>query len=354
MGIMKTLTTRAITLVAVLILVLFMVVTVLGATGLSDKLLGSIVSEAVRAERQSLAQEIRDPDELNRVMEIREQELIKIYGLDVPWYGRLPQMAYRVLILDLGNARYLKSFKGSRVIGDIVLERLPNTLLLMTSAIAISAILGLVLGVKIGTHPGTRRDRGLSYFSAISFALPTWWTGILLILVCAFWFQMAFGFKLFPPGGMYSTPPPTDPWIRALDVVYHAALPVLTLVVALVGSYTYTARTIVLNIAQEDFVTVARAKGVPEKLVERRYIMRVAAPPILTNIIIGLAGSIGGAILTEAVFNWPGMGTLYYQAILQLDEAVIIALTYIFTLVYVAGRFLLEVLYVILDPRVRY
>lgn len=354
MGIMRTLTTRAITLIAVLILVVFMVVTVLGATGLSDKLLGSIVNERVRAYRQSAAVSIRDPDELNRVVAGYEQQLIELYGLETPWYLRLPQMAYRVLTLDLGRARSLKSFMGSRVIGDIVLERLPNTLLLMTSAIAISAVLGLVLGVKIGTHPGTRRDRGLSYFSAISFALPTWWTGILLILICAFSFQITFGFKLFPPGGMYSTPPPTDPWLRALDVVYHAALPVITLVIALVGSYTYTARTIVLNVAQEDFVTVARAKGVPEKLVERRYIMRVAAPPILTNIIIGLAGSIGGAILTEAVFNWPGMGTLYYQAILQLDEAVIIALTYIFTLVYVAGRFLLEVLYIVLDPRVRY
>ncbi|MEM1677317.1 MAG: ABC transporter permease, partial [Nitrososphaerota archaeon] len=115
-----------------------------------------------------------------------------------------------------------------------------------------------------------------------------------------------------------------------------------------------TTRTIVLNIAQEDFVNAARARGLPEELVRRRYIMRVAAPPILTNVILGLATSISGAILTETIFNWPGLGRLFYDAVLVMDEVVVIALTYIFTLVYIVARFLLEVLYIILDPRVRY
>ncbi len=153
---------------------------------------------------------------------------------------------------------------------------------------------------------------------------------------------------------MHSAPPPTDGLVRFLDLLWHAALPVLTLVLVSVGSWTYVARTIVLNIAQEDFVTVARAKGLPEGLVMRRHIIRVAAPPILTNIILGLAGSLAGAILTETVFNWPGMGRLYYNAVLALDENVIIALTFMFTLLYVVARFVLELLYIVLDPRVRY
>ena len=86
----------------------------------------------------------------------------------------------------------------------------------------------------------------------------------------------------------------------------------------------------------------------------RRYILRVAAPPIVTNLVLGLAGSLGGAILTETVFNWPGMGRLYYDAILAADEAVIVALTFMFTLLYVLARFILEVLYLVLDPRIRY
>jgi peptide/nickel transport system permease protein len=121
-----------------------------------------------------------------------------------------------------------------------------------------------------------------------------------------------------------------------------------------VGAWTYVVRTMLLNTAQEFFVTAARARGLPEGTVMRRHILRVAAPPIATSIILGLTASLGGAILTETVFNWPGMGRLYFEAITTADEGVIVALTFIFTLLYVAARFILEILYVVLDPRIRY
>ena len=165
---------------------------------------------------------------------------------------------------------------------------------------------------------------------------------------------LAFQFRLLPSGGLYSTPPPQEGLSRFLDLLYHAVLPVITLVLVSLGAWIYTVRTMVLNTAQEFFVTVARAKGLPEGRVMRRYILRVAAPPIVTNLVLGLAASLGGAILTETVFNWPGMGRLYYDAILTADETVIVALTFMFTLLYVVSRFALEVLYVILDPRIRY
>ncbi len=99
---------------------------------------------------------------------------------------------------------------------------------------------------------------------------------------------------------------------------------------------------------------MARAKGLPESVIERRHILRVAAPPIVTSLMLGLAASLGGAILVETVFNWPGMGRLYYDAILAADETVIVALTFIFTLIYIIARFILEILYLVLDPRIRY
>ena len=100
---------------------------------------------------------------------------------------------------------------------------------------------------------------------------------------------------------------------------------------------------------------LARAKGMPEGIVNRRHILRVAAPPIVTGLILGLAGSLGGAILVETIFDWQGMGRLYFEAVSGVpDENLIVALTFVFTLLYVAARFLLEVLYVFLDPRVRY
>ena len=168
---------------------------------------------------------------------------------------------------------------------------------------------------------------------------------------------LIFAFKLdiLPSGGMYSTPPPEGGFLRFVDLLKHSILPVITLVLVSVGPYIYSVRTMTMTVAQEDHVTMARAKGMPESVVNRRHILRVAAPPIVTGLILGLAGSLGGSILVETIFNWQGMGRLYFDAVAGTpDENVIVALTFVFTLLYVGARFLLEVLYIVLDPRVRY
>lgn len=345
---MRVLAVRGATLGGVLLAVLLILVVTLGATGVSDRLLNAVVNDQLRQERQVLAQTIRDPDQLEKVLESKKLQLLQFYGLDRPWYERLPNTIFRVFTLDLGSARTLRTFDGSAKVSDLVFERLPNTILLVTTALAITAVIGLRIGVRLAVKVGSRLDRSVSYLSAASNALPSWWTGIIFILV--FSLQL----RLLPFGGMFSAPPPSDLFARALDLLWHAILPILTLVVISVGGWTYSVRTMVLNTAQQEFVTTARAKGLPESLVMKRHILRVAAPPIATSLILGLAGSLGGAILTETVFNWPGMGRLFYDAILSLDEGVIVALTFMFTLIYVIARFLLEVLYIILDPRVRY
>ena len=327
---------------------LVMLVVALGATGFSDRILNAIVNEEMRGIREGLARTIRDPEQLEQVLRIQREEREKFYSLDRPWHQRLPDMVRRLILLDLGEARTLRSFQGSPKVLTMVLERLPYTMLLITTASVITAVLGLAIGVKLATRIGSKLDRSVSYASAISYALPAWWTGILLILL------LAFQLRILPSGGLHSTPPPEGGIARLLDLLYHAILPVITLVLVSLGAWAYTVRTMVLNTAQEFFVTVARAKGLPEGRVMRRYILRVAAPPIVTNLVLGLAASLGGAILTETVFNWPGMGRLYYDAILAADEAVIVALTFMFTLLYVLARFILEVLYLILDPRIRY
>ncbi|HIQ29197.1 MAG TPA: ABC transporter permease [Candidatus Caldiarchaeum subterraneum] len=348
MGVGKALLVKGITLVIVLLAVLSLIVIVLGATGVSDRILEAYVSEQLRQIRQELSQRIKDPAQLEQAIESYRQELRSAFGLDKPWYLRLPDMVWRVLTLDLGKSRSLTSFSGSNEVAVIVLERIPNTVVLITTAVVISALIGIFSGVKIATKAGSRLDRAVSFLSSISYAMPSWWTGIIFILVFSFYF------RIFPPGGMYSTPPPEDPFTRGLDLLRHAALPVLTLVTAILGGWIYVSRTIVLNVAQEDFVEAARVRGLPERIVMWRYILRPAAPPIMTNVVFSIAGSIGGAILTETVFNWPGMGRLYYEAITAFDEPLIVALTFLFTLIYIITRFILEVLYVLLDPRVRY
>jgi peptide/nickel transport system permease protein len=347
--IIKPLAIRALTLFGVLIAVLLLLVVSLGATGYSDRLLEAQVNEELRSFRIASAQTIRDPAELERAVVARRSEVEEFYGLDQAWWQRMPATLWRVLTLDLGSARSLRTADGSNRISDIVLERLPKTMLLLTTASVITATIGLLVGVRMATRVGSRLDRSVAYFAAISFAVPAWWLGILFIMV------FAFQLDVLPSGGMYSSPPPEGRVDRWLDLAKHALLPVITLVLVSVGPYIYSVRTMTLTVAQEDHVQLARAKGLSESTVTRRHILRVAAPPIVTGLVLGLAGSLSGSILTETVFNWRGMGRLYYDAISGTpDEAVIVALTFVFTLLYLVARFILDILYVVLDPRVRY
>lgn len=349
MSAVRPLAVRAVTLFGVLIAVLVLLVISLGATGFSDRLLESQVNEEIRAFRQSLSQTVRDPAALEQSVAERQVEVERFYGLDEPWWQRLPPQVFRVLTLDLGDARSLRTAEGSNRVSEIVLERLPYTVILLTSSSIITAIIGLTVGARMATRVGSRLDRAVAYFAAISFAVPAWWLGILFILV------FAFRLDVLPSGGMYSSPPPDGRIDRWLDLAKHAILPIITLVPVSVGPYIYSVRTMTVTIAQDDHVQLARAKGLPESKVTSRHILRVAAPPIVTGLVLGLAGSLSGSILIETVFNWRGMGRLYYDAISGTpDEGVIVALTFIFTLIYVVARFVLDVLYVLLDPRVRY
>ena len=340
---------RAASLGAVLIIVLFLLVTLLGATGYSDDILEAQIGEELRIMRTGLSETVTDPDAVEEIIRTRRVELEQSYGLDQAWYVRLPAVVGSVLVFDLGEARSIRAASGSNDVGDIILERLPRTVMLLTTSLIITATLGLTLGVYLSTRPGSRADRIVSYVAAITNGLPAWWAGILLILIFSFWL------RILPDGGMYSTPPPEGFLPSLLDLAWHALLPVLTLVLVSVGPSIYVIRTMTLDVALQDHVTVARAKGLPEGLVRRRHILRVAAPPIVTGLILGLAASLGGAILIETVFAWEGMGQLYFKTFSgQPDESIIIGLTFMFTLIYVGARLLLEVLYVFLDPRVRY
>jgi peptide/nickel transport system permease protein len=339
---------RALSLFGVLLAVLLLLVVVLGATGFSDDNLRALVGEEVRAYRQNQVQRARSPAELEASVEEYRVILENSYGLNQPWYTRLPSTVWRVLRLDLGESRSMRTAEGSRDVGAIVRERLPRTVVLITTASVITAVLGLLIGVRMATKVGTPLDRAVAYVAAVSFAIPAWWLAINFILI------FAFRLNWFPPGGMYSTPPPEGTWARALDIGWHALLPVLTLVAVGVGPGIYSVRTMTSTVAQEDHVALARAKGLPEDQVLRRHILRVAAPPIVTGLALGLTGSLSGSILVETIFNWQGMGRLYFDAIGALDESVIVGLTFIFTLMYVVLRFALDVVYILLDPRIRY
>lgn len=350
----KTLIIKSITLIVVLIGVLFLLAFIMGASGLSDKILKSIlVVEVQEYKQQLIRQGIRDPAEIERIVAEYNKTRAEALGLNQPWEYRLPRLIQSLLFFDLGTSRTLQSSWGSNKISDLIIDRLPNTIILTTTGVAFTALIGIWIGLYIGSNVGSKVDRVISILSAASYALPLWFVGLVLILTLAYAPKILWGIQIFPPGGMVSVPPPKDPVAYFLDVLWHLSLPLIASFIAFFGSWAYTTRNIVLSISQEDFVNFARARGLPEDIVRRRYILRPSLPPILTSLILSLAGSISGYIITERVFNWPGMGSLYYSAITALDEPVIFALTYVFTLVYIIARFTLEVLYVIVDPRIR-
>jgi peptide/nickel transport system permease protein len=350
MGLGRIVALRAATLGATLIGVVLLTAVIVGPT--SDRVLSAIVNENVRAFGQELrarATGTQNFTEIQRLIDNYRESLIRAYGLDKPWYMRIMPLAMNILTLNLGTASEVQSFSGSIWVRDIILERIPPTLAVVTTATIIQILVGLYLGTLLAFRRGSRLDRFFSLYAAVSYATPAWWLGLFLI------FFFVYRFPLFPvPSGLYSPNPPSDPFAKALDLMAHAALPIIALALATVGAFIYATRTIVLRIVDEDYVYLAKAKGLPENRILRSYIMRSAAPPLVTIAAFNLAGSLGGAIITETIFNWPGLGLLTLQAIEASSETLILGLTYILALVYVLTRLALEVAYVFLDPRVRY
>lgn len=345
---MRTVVKQFVAMVMTFFIIIAFLVVMLGKTGFSDRLVGSVINEELRGLRQSLAQSIRDPKELDEVLLVRKKELEEFHGLDKPWYFRSKNDVLRIIRLDLGEAKTLRSFSGSSKVSDIILERLPNSLLLMSPSFVLVTILGLTFGAWSAARAGSRRDRVLSIFSVSSNALPAWWIGILFLMIFAAWLNV------LPLGGMYSAPPPIGSLARFLDLLKHAILPIASLALVSVGPYLYSIRNTTLRISQEPFVSFARMRGLSERRVQRRYILRPAAPPIVTSIALGLVGLFGGAIITEKVFEWPGMGQLFAEVFLGTpDEGIIVGLTAIYAALFLVARFVLEFLYVRLDPRVR-
>jgi peptide/nickel transport system permease protein len=182
---------------------------------------------------------------------------------------------------------------------------------------------------------------------APSSAAPGWFYGIFLILI------FAFLIPILPPGGLVDIPPPEGTLAYGLSVLRHMALPVTAMFISTIFISIYSWRTFFLIHSSEDYVEMARAKGLPSRLIERRYILRPTLSPIITSFALMLIGLWSGAIILEQVFNWPGLGTLLFQAIGHRDTPVIIGSVVIFAYLLAVTVFVLDILYAVLDPRVR-
>jgi len=254
---------------------------------------------------------------------------------------------FDTLTFNYGQSNVIRSFKGETDVLKIVLERIPNTLLLFTSSIIIDIFFGIWLGIKKAQKAGGFMDKTTSIITMVFYGLPSWWVGLVMIML------FAFIFPLFPSSGILSVPPPETFLKRMLDIMYHMFLPVTTLVSLNFWGRAYLTRNIVLVNLQEDFIMSARARGIPERTVLYGHALRTSAPPILTMSILSLINSFSGALIFEGIFNWPGMGNLYWAAVQMNDIPVLLGNLSITTLIYIFGMIILDLVYGFLDPRIK-
>ncbi len=360
-GVGRTLARRAIALTIALILIVSLTALIMEATGYSVRVLKAIVDSYVRAYRESLTggkggQAAKNATEINKLVEEYRQTLETIYGLNQPWYVRTGKLIWTILVFNFSytysdDVAAVAGFQVPVLVSTVILTCLPRTIVMITVAEIIVAAIALLIAPMLAYKRGSLMDRAVISYAALFNAVPVWWLGMIFIQI------FAFQLGIFPNSGRpviaYINRFWENPLGNLVNIAYYAALPIITIVIAFLGSWLYSVRAMVLRVVREDFVMVAKAKGLPDRLISRRYILRVVAPPVTTSVMLALANSIGGFIITESVFDWPGMGSLYYAAINSGDVATVLALTYILTIVYVIARFILEILYIILDPRVR-
>jgi len=267
-------------------------------------------------------------------------------GLDKPFVVRSFMYLKNALTLDLGRALYLTSDSGSRMVRNIILERLPQTVMLFTTATLINFFLNLFIGLYLSRHHGSLIDR-IFIAGAPTSVIPGWFYGIFLILIFASYLHV------LPYGGIVDVPAPKDPTLYALSVLKHMILPLSSWIISAFFLGAYSNRTFFLIFSTEDYVEAARAKGVPPRQIETKYILRPSLPPIVTGLAIGLINSWGGAIITETVFNWRGLGLLTFSAISIFDTPVLIGVTIIYAYLLAATVLILDITYGLIDPRIK-
>jgi peptide/nickel transport system permease protein len=329
----------------VLFATLFITVILLGPT--IDELLVESVRNQVIDEVNQGTLKFENSDERLSYINNQIQFRSKAAGLDQDSFN-LPKLIHRiisVMTFDLGKSHFFTTDYGSSNVRDIIFEKVPKTLLLFTTATILAFVIGIFLGTYVAGKEASRWDKFNSISAIFSNSFPSWWIAMLMILI------FAFTLHIFPAR---ATPlsSPSDP-TYIVDLLYHMALPLITLIVVSFGGWAYVVRYFLINILNEDFIHAKRTMGISRRKILYSHALRNAGPPIATAVGLALAASFGGAIILEAVFDWPGMGKLYYDAIGQYDVRIIIGLTFISTVIFLVTIFITDIFYTLLDPRVK-
>jgi peptide/nickel transport system permease protein len=268
-------------------------------------------------------------------------ELRQRFGLDQPMLVQLGRYLLNAVTLDLGY-----SFRHQVPVTTLILGRLPATLLLMGIAIGIAILLGVVLGVTAARNVNRPADGVVSLLALLCYATPTFWIGLMMIVL----FSVKLGW--LPTGGMMMLEQDLGGLALALDIGRHAVLPATALALFYVAIYTRLMRASMLEVYGMDYVRTARAKGLTESRVAWGHVLRNAMLPIVTVAGLQVGSILGGAVLVETVFAWPGLGRLAYEAVFQRDFNLLLGVLLICSVLVIAVNIAVDLLYAWLDPRI--
>lgn len=265
------------------------------------------------------------------------------FGFDRPFHEQLFIYIGRVARGDLGD-----SYLSRRPVLTIIGERIGPTLLLVGTSLVLAALMGTVIGTLVSRRAGSPSDIAVSVVAVGSYSIPVFWLGLMLILM------FAIHLRWFPTSGMISFLGTEPGWDTIRDRLLHLVLPSSTLLLAGFGQYVRVARTSVLQVLDEDFITTVRAIGFHPNTILIRHALRNASLPIVSMLGLQLGLALTGAVLTETVFAWPGLGRLVYESILARDRPVIMGAYVVMAICVVVASLVTDLVYAVLDPRVVY
>jgi len=263
------------------------------------------------------------------------------YGLDRPFLVQLGSYIGNVLSFDLGF-----SYFYNRPVTELILQRLPATLLLVFTAQALALIIGVVLGVISARRPNGLTSHFVTLLALFGYSAPVFWTGILLLI----------GFSLnvqwFPVAGMRDVTISGNFWVHCVDVARHLVLPVITLGSIFLALYSRLCRATMLEVLGSDYIRTAKAKGLHDRDVVYKHALKNSLSPVITLAGLQFSAVISGAVLVEAVFSWPGLGTLAFQSIIARDTPTILGILFFSALVVIVGNLLTDLILRLIDPRI--
>jgi peptide/nickel transport system permease protein len=312
-----------------------------------DKIrLASIREQVALAATADPAFKALNSDQRRDFINARVELEVRQFGLDRPFIVRSFEYLKDGLTLNLGFSQQLLSDSGSRQVRNIILERLPATLLLFGTANLLLFFIALFAGLALSRRYGSFMDKAVLAMAPTS-AAPAWFYGLFLILI------FAAVLRALPFGGMVDAPPPDTTLDYAASLLRHMVLPLTAWLMSQIFLTAYNWRTFFMIYSSEDYVEMAKAKGLTDRMIERRYVLRPTLPNIITSFSIVIITLWTGAIIFETVFNWPGVGQLYFRAIGAFDTPVIVANVVLYAYLLALTVFLLDFIYALVDPRVR-